>query len=182
MQLPSWLGHIYLSFSCRVGCGCRAVASSLPRRVTGNGPVRPRTGLRPTLRASRRAADRSHAHRLEWAALPGQVCRPVVHQASPALEEIAARIGRLYRVAYRMGERGLDHFTGCVCLFCGPIPEARPEPMRHGGDAEFFDQFRQRNVRERLAAWTVRNTRSVPSLRLRASCRISSARPESGTR
>ena len=37
-----------------------------------------------------------------------------------------------------MGECGLDHFAGCVRPFRGPVPEARPEPMRHGGDAEFL--------------------------------------------
>ena len=56
--------------------------------------------------------------------------------------EITARVGRLGGVLYRMGECGLDHFAGCVRPFRGPVPEARPEPMRHGGDAEFLDQFR----------------------------------------
>ena len=67
---------------------------------------------------------------------------PVVHQAAPTLEEIAAGVGRLGGILYRMGERGLDHLAGCVRPFRGPVPEARPEPMRHGGDAEFLDQFR----------------------------------------
>ena len=39
-----------------------------------------------------------------------EVDRPVVHQAAPsALEEITARIGRLCRIAHRMGERRFDH-------------------------------------------------------------------------
>ena len=54
------------------------------------------------------------------------------------LEEVAARIGRFGRVAHRMGERGLNHFAGCVCPLRRPVPEARSEPMRRGGDAEFF--------------------------------------------
>ena len=33
-------------------------------------------------------------------------------------------------------------------------PEARPEPMRHGGEAEFLDQFRERRVGEWLPAQT----------------------------
>ena len=75
------------------------------------------------------------------------VCRTnvggsVVHQAAPTLEEITARVGRRGGVLYRMGERGLDHFAGCACPFRGPVPEARPEPMRHGSDAEFLDLFR----------------------------------------
>ena len=74
--------------------------------------------------------------------LPIQVGRTVVHQAAPTLEEITACVGRLGGILYRVGERGLDHFAGCVRQFRGPVPEARPEPMWHGGDAEFLDQFR----------------------------------------
>ena len=48
-------------------------------------------------------------------------------------------VGRCERLD---GECGLDHFAGCVRPFRGPVPEARPEPMRHGGDAEFLGQFR----------------------------------------
>ena len=83
-------------------------------------------------------------------ACPTEIGRPVVNQAAPALEKITARVSRLCGVAYRMGERGLDHLAGCACPFRGPIPEARPEPMRHGGDAEFFDQLAQRCVGARL--------------------------------
>ena len=54
--------------------------------------------------------------------------------------------------AHRMGELGLDRLTRRIRLLCRPVPEARPEPMRHGGDAEFLDQFRQRHVGERLPA------------------------------
>ena len=66
------------------------------------------------------------------------VVRPLVHQPPPTLEEITAGVGRLGGVLYRMGECGLDHFAGCARPFHGPVPEARPEPMRHGGDAEFL--------------------------------------------
>ena len=75
-------------------------------------------------------------------AFPTKVGRPVVYQMPPTLEEVTAGVGRLGGVVYRMGERGLDHFAGCVRPFRGPVPEARPEPMRHGGEAEFLDQFR----------------------------------------
>ena len=54
--------------------------------------------------------------------LPIQVGRPVVHQAAPTLEEITACVGRLGGVLYRVGERGLDHFAGCVRPFRGPVP------------------------------------------------------------
>ena len=53
-----------------------------------------------------------------------------------------------------MSERGLNHLAGGVRPFRRPVPEARSELMRHGCDAEFFDQFRQRHVGERLPAWT----------------------------
>ena len=55
---------------------------------------------------------------------------------------------------YRMGECSLDHFAGCVRPFRGPVPEARPEPMRHGGDAEFLGQSRERHGGEWLPAQT----------------------------
>ena len=39
-----------------------------------------------------------------------------------------------------MGESGFDHLTRRIRLLRRPVPEARPEPMRHGGHAEFFAQ------------------------------------------
>ncbi len=68
--------------------------------------------------------------------------------------KITARICCVCRVAHRMSERRFDHFAGCVRPLRRPIPKARPEPMRHGGDAEFFDQFRQRHGGEWLPAPT----------------------------
>ena len=93
---------------------------------------------------------RSPASRRHVSACPIEIGGPVVHQAAPTLEEITARISCLCRVAYRMGERGLDHLTRRIRLLSRPVPEARPEPMRHGGDAEFFDQSAQPYVGERL--------------------------------
>ena len=72
---------------------------------------------------------------------PPEIGGPVVHQAAPTLEEITAGVGRLCRVAHRMGERGFDHLTRRIRLLRRPVPEARPEAMRHGGDAEFLDQL-----------------------------------------
>ena len=79
-------------------------------------------------------------------AFPTEVGSPVVHQASPALEEITARIGRLGGVAYRMGERRFDHLTRRIRLLRGPIPEARPEPMRHCGEALLHESSRARTM------------------------------------
>ena len=82
--------------------------------------------------------------------LPVEIGRPVIDQPPPTLEEITARGGRRGGVLYRMGERGIDHFAACARSFRGPVPEARPESMRHGGDGEFFDELAQRCVGERL--------------------------------
>ena len=45
-----------------------------------------------------------------------------------------------------MSERSLDHFAECARLFRGPVPEVRPEPMRHGGATAGLEQFRQHHV------------------------------------
>ena len=57
------------------------------------------------------------------------------------LVEATIEVG-LGGVLYRVGERSVDHVAGCPRPFRDPVPEARPEPMRHSGDAEFLDQFR----------------------------------------
>ena len=87
-------------------------------------------------------------------ALASEGHRPVVHQVASALEQIRPCVGRLGGGLYRMGERGLDHFAGCGRPFRGPVPEARPEPMRHGGDAECLGQSRERHGGEWLPAQT----------------------------
>ena len=79
--------------------------------------------------------------------------------------EITAGVGRLCGVLYRMGECGLDHFAGCVRPFRGPVPEARPEPMRHGGEAEFLDQFRERRIGEWLPAQTAEHEAGAVAVR-----------------
>ena len=43
-----------------------------------------------------------------------QVTRPVVHQDTPALEQVRTRIGRLDPVADHMSQGRLDHFPGMV--------------------------------------------------------------------
>ena len=91
---------------------------------------------------------------LNQCAHSSEVVRPVVHQAVAAREQIRPRVGRLRRVAHRMGKRRFDHFTGRICLLRRSVPEARPEPMRLRREAEFLDQLRQRHVGERLPAGT----------------------------
>ena len=61
-----------------------------------------------------------------------------------------------------MGERGVDHLTRRIRLLRGPVPEARPEPMQHGGDAEFFDHLAQRCIGKRLST-RVGDTRNLLS-------------------
>ena len=56
--------------------------------------------------------------------------------------EITARVGCLGGVLSRMGERGFDYLTRRIRVLRRPVQEARPEPMRHGGDAEFLGQSR----------------------------------------
>ena len=56
---------------------------------------------------------------------PAEVGCPAVHQAAPTLEEITAGVGRLGGVLYRIGECGLDRFSGYARPFRGPVPEAR---------------------------------------------------------
>ena len=53
-----------------------------------------------------------------------------------------------------MGERGLNYLAGCARPFRRPVSEARPEPMRHGADAEFPDQPAEGQTGERLSART----------------------------
>ena len=42
----------------------------------------------------------------------GQVTRPVVHQRTPAFEQVRAGIGRLHPVADHMRQGRLDHLPG----------------------------------------------------------------------
>ena len=53
----------------------------------------------------------------------GQVTRPVVHQDTPALEQVGAGIGRLYTVPDRMCQGRLDHLPGMIGLLSRPVPE-----------------------------------------------------------
>ena len=47
---------------------------------------------------------------------PGQVTRPVIHQDTPALEQVGAGIGRLDPVADHMRQGRLDHLPGVIGL------------------------------------------------------------------
>ena len=66
---------------------------------------------------------------------PGQITRPVIHQDTPALEQVGAGIGRLDPVANHMRKGRLDHLPGIIRLFGRPVPEAgaetRAAPLRN---------------------------------------------------
>ena len=78
--------------------------------------------------------------------------RRVIHEPAPTLEQVGAPVGRLDPVADHVRQSRLDHLPGMVCLLTQPVPEARPEAVRHRRDVQLPEQFRQRRVRERLAS------------------------------
>ena len=80
----------------------------------------------------------------------GQVTRPVVHQDTPALEQVRAGIGRLDLVPDHMRQGRLDHLPGMIGLLGCPIAEAGAEPVRHGRNPKLAQQPPQLLVIERL--------------------------------
>ena len=70
----------------------------------------------------------------------GQVTRPVVHQDTPALEQVRAGIGRLHPVPDHMRQGRLDHLSGMVRLLTRPVPEAGAETVRHGRNPKLAQQ------------------------------------------
>ena len=97
--------------------------------------------------------------------LAGQVGRPVVHQLPSALEQVRAPIGCLDPVLYHMRQGGLDDLAGMIRLLGRPVPETRPEPVRHSRDLELPEQFRQRRVREWLSVHARKHERTVATER-----------------
>ena len=77
---------------------------------------------------------------LHFSHLASQVVHPVVHEPTAALEQVGAHVGGLDRVPDYMGQGRLDDFAGVVRLFGGPVPERRPEPMRHRRDPVLPEQ------------------------------------------
>ena len=81
----------------------------------------------------------------------GQVPGPVVHDDAVPLKQVGAGIGLLHPVPDHMRQDRLDHLPGMVRLFGRPVPEPRPEAVRHGRDVHLPEEFRHRRVRKRLA-------------------------------
>ncbi len=71
---------------------------------------------------------------------PIEIVCPCLHQDTSALEQVRTRIGRFHLVANRMGQRGLGDFTRCVGTLAAPVPEARPEAVRHSHDTQVSKQ------------------------------------------
>ena len=81
----------------------------------------------------------------------GQVAGPVIHEPASTLEQVRALVGCLDLAADLVRQGSLRHFARMIGLFGRPVPEARPEAVRHRRDVQLPEQFRQRRVRERLA-------------------------------
>ena len=82
----------------------------------------------------------------------GQVTCPVVHQDTPAFEQVRAGIGRLHPVPDHMRQGRLDHLPGMVRLLTCPIAEAGAEPVRNGRNPKLAQQSPQLLVVERFPA------------------------------
>ena len=81
----------------------------------------------------------------------GQVAGPVIHEPAATLEQVRAAVGRLDLAADLVRKRSLRHLARMIGLFGRPVPEARPEAVRHRRDVQLPEQFRQRRVPDRLA-------------------------------
>ena len=64
----------------------------------------------------------------------GEVTRPVVHQDTPALEQVRAGIGRLDPVPDHMRQGRLDHLPGMIRPHQSPWQSLDPFPRRRGDE------------------------------------------------
>ena len=131
-----WVG--WLPFTTRCGTGPAVPASHGARngkaieRCRRQGRSTGRSGLRPSAPA-------------------GQVAGPVIHEPTATLEQVRAPVGRLDLAAYPVRQGSLSHFARVIGLFGRPVPEARPEAVRHRRDLQLPEQLRQRRGHGRLA-------------------------------
>ena len=114
--------------------------------------------------------------------LSGQVRCPVVHEPTAALEQVRAPIGRLDPVLYHMREGCLNNLARMIRLLGRPVRKLERKPWGTATIPCF------RNIRRSCFSSSCLPTRLgnrnglVPSTSDRASSRISTARPHSGTR
>ena len=79
-------------------------------------------------------------------------CIQSVHQWPPGVEQVAPRIRRFGLVTDDVRERGLYYLPRVTRPLGRPVPERRPEAMRHGSDPQLIEQLRQPRVGQLLAA------------------------------
>ena len=82
---------------------------------------------------------------------------PRLHERSPPLEQVRAPVGRLDAFRVHVGQRQLAHLPRRVRTLRHPVPEARPEPVRHHPDLQLADKLREslrRRARHRAAKGT----------------------------
>ena len=81
---------------------------------------------------------------------PARYFCPVIHQPTPTLEQVGASVRGLDLVLHHMRQRCLDDLPGVIRLVGRPIPERRPEPVRHGRDLFCWSNWRSWGVGEGL--------------------------------
>ena len=82
----------------------------------------------------------------------GKVRGPIVHEPPPPLEQVRPRVRRFDLVLDDMRQRRLDDLPRMVRLLGGPVPERRPEAVRHGCDSMVLEHLGQRRRGDRLPA------------------------------
>ena len=115
------------------------------------GGVAPSTGI-PGGKAIERCRGQGRSTDRSCPSTPaGQVAGPVIHEPAPTLEQVRAPVGCLDLAADLVRQGSLRHLARMIGLFGRPVPEARPEAVRHGCDLQLPEQFRHRRVPDRLA-------------------------------
>ena len=86
-----------------------------------------------------------------WRSTPtSQVTRPIVHQPSPAIEQVRPPVGCFDLVADLVRQRRLRHLARMIGLLNRPEPEAGAEPVQHRCNAKLAQQEAQLAVIEWL--------------------------------
>ena len=89
-------------------------------------------------------------HRHAWLLDIEERC-PIAHQQHTLFEKIAAPIGRLDLVAYRVSECHLGDLAGVVGVFGSPMTKGAAKCVRGGIHLHSSQHRRQAHVRQRLA-------------------------------
>ena len=105
------------------------------------------------LRSLDGAESRSHCRQLN------QVVGPVAPE--PALEQVRAPAGCLDRVANLVRQRRLRHLARMIRLLGCPVPETRPEAVRHGCDPQRPEQFQHGHIPDWPTAHLRKNERTA---------------------